>query len=574
MSARQTSLNKAPTGIEGLDEIAGGGLPQGRTTLLCGGTGTGKTLFALEFLIHGAIEYGEAGVLLTFEENAEELSKNVASFGFDVAALVAENKIEIDHVQLERTQVSGPYDLNGLFIRLESALKKTHAKRVVLDSVDVLFFALADPVLVRSEMRRLLAWVKDHGLTVIITAESGASALTRDGVEEYVSDCVISLENRIVRHAATRLLRIVKYRGSAHDSNEFPFLIAEKGISVLPVTALSLELPASDERVSSGIVRLDNMLGNQGFFRGSTILVSGPPGGGKSSLAVKFAQATCERGERCLYFSLEEPRDQIVRNMRSIGIDLQPLLDRQLLEIIVSRPSLYGLEMHLAKFHQAIVAFKPTAVVFDPISTLHTIEDPAALKSMLLRLVNMLKSTQITAFFVALTEDGAQPGTPDIGISSIIDTWLQLRNVESNGERNRLVLVLKSRGMSHSNQMREFTLSENGIELTDVYIGMNGVMTGSSRAAQEAKEKIALLAHQYEVEYREQEIATKRKLKDARIAAIEAEFSACEVEQRRLSELEQQGERQTLETGKLMSELRQSDTVDRTKAVINSRQSN
>jgi circadian clock protein KaiC len=555
----EASLQKVPTGIEGLDEITGGGLPLGRSTLVCGGTGTGKTLFALEFLIHGALEYGEPGVFLTFEENADELSRNVASFGFDVNSLIAKNKIEIDHVQFESTQVSGPYDLNGLFIRLETALKKTNAKRVVLDSVDVLFLTFSNAVLVRAEMRRLLAWLKERSLTVIITAESGESALTREGIEEYVSDCVISLENRIVRHAATRLLRIVKYRGSAHGSNEYPFLIGHNGISVLPVTSLNLELPASDECVSSGIARLDNMLGNKGFYRGSTILLSGPPGSGKSSIAAKFAQTSCASGERCLYFSLEEPRDQIVRNMRSIGVDLQPLIDSKVLKFFVSRPSLYGLEMHLAKFHQMISEFKPSVVVFDPISTLQTIEDPAALKLMLLRLVNFLKSLQITTFLIAVTEDGALPATLDIGISSMNDTWLQLRNVETNGERNRLILVFKSRGMSHSNQLREFTLSENGIELSDVYIGTSGVLTGSARIAQEAKEKLALLAHQYDIEYQAQELARKRKLKDARIVAIEAEFAASEAEQRRLTELDQQEQLQSIETGKSMSKLRQSD---------------
>lgn len=553
-------VKKTPTGIEGLDDITSGGLPCGRSTLLCGGTGTGKTLFALEFLIQGAVLYGEAGVFFSFEEDAIELCRNVDSFGFNVSNLIDENRIEIDHVQLERNQVNGPYDLDGLFIRLDLALKKVNAKRVVLDSVDMLFMALPNPVLIREEIRRLLHWLKARGLTVIITAESGITNLTRDGMEEYVSDCVILLENRVTRHATTRLLRIVKYRGSAHGSNEYPFLITEKGISVLPITALSLDLPVSEERISTGVPRLDSMLGGKGYFRGSTILVSGPPGSGKSSLAAKFAQATCAKGERCLYFSLEEPRNQIIRNMRSVGIDLQPLLDDGLLQFVMTRPSLYGLEMHLAKFHQAINEFKPSTVIFDPISTLHSLEDPTALKSMLLRLVNFLKSQQITSNFVTLSGHAATPTTPDIGISSIIDTWLQLRDIETNGERNRLMLVLKSRGMSHSNQMREFTLSEHGIELSDVYTGSAGVLTGSARLGQEAQEKLIALTHKYDIEYRTLELDRKRKLKDAQIAAIEAEFNAHQAELARLTELDRQGAIQSSETNRKMSKLRQSDT--------------
>lgn len=561
MSTINDGVTKAPTGIGGLDDITSGGLPRGRSTLLCGRTGTGKTLFALEFLIQGALLYGEAGVFFSFEEDANDLCKNVASFGFNVATLMAEKKIEIDHIQLERNQVNGPYDLDGLFIRLDLALNKVNAKRVVLDSVDMLFMALPNPVLTREEIRRFLHWLKTRGLTVVITAESGDSNLTRDGMEEYVSDCVIVLENRVSLHTSTRLLRIVKYRGSAHGSNEYPFLIDERGISVLPITALSLDLPVSDERISSGILRLDAMLGGKGYYRGSTILVSGPPGSGKSSLAAKFAQATCARHERCMYFSLEEPRNQIIRNMRSVGIDLQNLLDGGLLQFVMTRPSLYGLEMHLAKFHQAIADFKPNVVIFDPISTLHNFEDPAALKSMLLRLVNFLKSQQITSHFVTLSPDGGYPSTPEIGISSLIDSWIQLRDIETNGERNRLMLVLKSRGMPHSNQMREFTLSDHGVELSDVYIGSAGVLTGSARLAQEAQEKLSTLAHKYDIEYRVLELDRKRKLKDAKIAAIEAEFNASQAELARLTELDRQGAIQTMETSKKMSRLRQSDQL-------------
>ena len=559
MPVSTDGLDKAPTGIEGFDDITGGGFPRGRSTLLCGGTGTGKTLFALEFLVHGAQEFGETGVFVTFEEEADELCKNVASLGFKLADLIAQHKLEIDHIQLERNQINGSYDLDGLFIRLDLALKKVNAKRVVLDSVDMLFMALPNPTLIREEIRRLLHWLKARDLSVVITAERGDKNLTRNGLEEYVSDCVIVLENRVAHHTTTRLLRIVKYRGSAHGGNEYPFLIGDQGISVLPVTTLSLDLDVSQERISSGVARLDAMLGGKGYFRGSTILVSGPIGSGKSSLAVKFAQATCERGERCLYFSLEEPRNQIVRNMRSIGIDLQQLMDKGLLQFVMTRPTLYGLEMHLAKFHQAIQEFKPAVVIFDPITTLHTIEDPVALKSMLLRLVNFLRSQQITSHFVALTDDANLPVSPDIGISSLVDSWVQLRDVESNGERNRLMLVLKSRGMPHSNQVREFTLSEHGIELIDVYVGSAGVLTGAARVARQAHENALLQAHKKEVEYRGLDLESKRKLKQLQIAAIEAEFAAHEAQAARLAETDRLNLLQLAETSLQLSRQRYSD---------------
>jgi circadian clock protein KaiC len=472
-------LPKTPTGIPGLDDITGGGLPQGRTTLVCGGTGAGKTLLALEFLVHGAALYDEPGVFFTFEESADELCVNVASLGFDLSGMIAYRKLDIDQVCLERSPIGGVYDLDGLFIRLDTALKKVGAKRVVLDSIDMLFLALPNPVMIREEIRRLLRWLKAKEVTVIITGECVTGGLTRDGMEEYVADCVILLENRVVQQTMTRLLRIVKYRGSMHGTNEYPFLISNEGISVLPVTTLCLDLPSSSERISTGVPQLDAMLGGQGYYRDSIIMVSGPPGSGKSSIAAQFAQACCARGERCIYFLLEESTNQIVRNMRSIGIDLQVFIDNGLLQVITTRPTLHGMEMHLSLFHQAIVDFKPRSVIFDPISTLHNIEDVASLKSMVLRLVNFLKAHQITGHFVSLTEQGLTAPV-ELGLSSLIDSWVQLRNVESNGERNRVLVVLKSRGMSHSNQLREFVLSKDGIELVDVYIGPSGVLTGSA----------------------------------------------------------------------------------------------
>lgn len=552
-------LSKAPSGIEGLDDITGGGLPRGRSTLLCGGTGTGKTLMAMEFLVHGAVLYGEPGVFITFEESEQDLRDNIASFGFDLDGLIGQHQLMIDCVLLEPIAVSGTYDLDGLFVRLEQAIKQVDAKRVVLDSVDMLFSTLPNRLLVREELRRLLRWLKLRGLTVIITAESDNGNLTRDSVEEYVSDCVIALENRVTRQASVRLLRIVKYRGSAHGGNEYPFLIGEKGISVLPVTSLSLDLVVSQERVSTGIPRLDTMLDGKGYYRGSSIMVSGPAGSGKSSVAAKFAQATCNRGERCLYFLLEESRDQVVRNMRSIGIDLQPFVDCGLLRFMMTRPTLYGLEAHLARFHQAINEFKPSAVVFDPITILHVIEDRQANQSMLMRLVNYLRLQQITAHFVTLTAQGAILSPSEVGISSLIDSWIQLRDVESNGERNRVLLILKSRGMPHSRQLREFVMSSHGIDLVDIYTGSAGVLTGSARILQEMQEASDVRAIRNEIERRTIELASKRQLKDTRIAAIEAEFAASQAVEERLVELNKQRELYEVRASQKMFQSRQSD---------------
>lgn len=561
MPIANTDLPKAATGIEGLDDITGGGLPRNRPTLLCGGTGTGKTLIAMEFLVHGAALYDEAGIFITFEENVNELRANVASFGFDVEGLIAKKKLEIDHVSLERGEISGAYNLDGLFIRLDLALKNIHAKRVVLDSVDMLFAALPNPALIREEIHRLLRWLKERNMTVVVTGESGDNKLTRTGVEEFVADCVITLDNRVTRQATNRLLRIVKYRGSAHGTNEYPFLIGPEGISVLPVTTLALDFAISDERVSTGITRLDTMLDGKGYYRGSTIMVSGPPGSGKSSLAAAFAVAACARGERCLYFLLEEPANQLVRNMRSIGIDLQPWQDNGLLQFEVTRPTLYGLEMHLARFHRAVVAFKPSVVIFDPISTLHSIENPIALKLMLLRLANYLKSLQITTHFVSLTSQGEPIPSSETGISSMIDSWILLRDVESNGERNRVVLVLKSRGMPHSNQSREFTLSQNGIELIDVYVGASGILTGSARIVQEAQEKSIAQALQTETEHRTMALESQRKLKDARIAAIEAAFTAQKIQEELQKNIDQKKQLFQQKTIQRLSKQRQADAA-------------
>jgi circadian clock protein KaiC len=467
----KAGLQKAPTGIVGLDEVTGGGLPAGRTTLICGGAGCGKTLLATEFLVRGATQYDEPGVLMAFEETPLELAINVRSLGFDLEKLAAEKKLLIDHVHVERSEIeeTGEYDLEGLFIRLGHAIDSIGAKRVVLDTLEALFSGLSNAAILRAELRRLFRWLKERGVTAVITGERGEGMLTRHGLEEYVSDCVIVLDHRVTEQLSTRRLRIVKYRGSVHGTNEFPFLIDEHGISVLPITSARLDHAAPTERVSTGIPKLDTMLSGQGYYRGASVLVSGTAGTGKTSIASHFAAASCARGERCVFFAFEESPQQLVRNMRSIGLDLQPWLDKKLLQIHSARPSLHGLEMHLALIHKAIRDFQPHGVIIDPISNFLAAGTTAESKSMLTRLVDHLKSQQITAVFTSLIGGITALEENDVGISSIIDTWILVRDIEIQNARTRGLYLLKSRGMPHSNQVREFLLTDSGIELADAH---------------------------------------------------------------------------------------------------------
>ena len=522
-------MTKAPTGIRGLDEITGGGLPRGRPTLICGSAGCGKTLFGMEFLVKGAAEFGEPGVFLAFEENEEELAQNVRSLGFDLDRLVAEGKVVVDYVHVDRSEIeeNGEYDLEGLFIRLGLAIDSIGARRVVLDTLETLFGGLDNEAVLRAELRRLFRWLKDKGVTAVITAERGDGTLTRQGLEEYVSDCVILLDHRVHGQISTRRLRVVKYRGTRHGTNEYPFLIDEDGITVLPVTSLGLQHEASDERVSSGVDRLDAMLGGRGYYRGSSILVSGTSGTGKTSLAAHFADAACRRGERCLYFAFEESQSQVVRNARSIGLDLRPWIDGGLLRFHATRPTFHGLEMHLATMLRLVRDFRPRVVVVDPISNMLAAGTADEAQAMLLRLVDSLKHQQITALFTNLTSAGdASLEQTDLGVSSIVDTWILLRDIELGGERNRGMYVLKSRGMAHSNQIREFLLTDRGIELRDVYVGPEGVLTGSMRVAQEARERAAAIVREREEDRRRRELERRRAAIEAQLAALRGELEA------------------------------------------------
>jgi circadian clock protein KaiC len=560
---KRNTLPKAPTSIQGLDEITGGGLPKGRPTLICGGAGCGKTLFAMEFLVRGATLYNEPGVFISFEETESELTANVASLGFDLKKLVEQKKIWLEHIQIEKEEIAedGEYDLVALFLRIHHAIESIGAKRVVLDTIESLFTSLPNQTAVRTELRRLFRWLKRKGVTAIVTGERGSGTLTRQGLEEYVSDCVILLDHRVTDQSSIRRLRIVKYRGSTHGTNEYPFLIDEDGFSVLPVTSLGLNHHSSRERVSSGIPRLDTMLSGKGYFRGSTVLVSGTAGTGKTSLAAQFVEAACKRGEKVLYFAFEESPSQFMRNMSSIGINLDQYVQKGLLHFLATRPTLHGLEHHLATSIKLITELKPQIVVLDPIDAFVIGKNQTEVKIMLLRLVDFLKTKNITAFFANLTTTGDNNELTDMSISSLIDTWLLLRDIEIGGERNRGLYILKSRGMAHSNQIREFILTDNGIELLDVYVGPEGVLTGSARLSQESKNVAEQLLRKQEIERNKYSLELKRAAMEAQIVVLKSEFKETESEALKVIELEKAKTETFAIDEKKMAESRKADKV-------------
>jgi len=557
----RTQLPKVLTGIEGLDTITNGGLPKGRPTLVCGNTGCGKTLLAMEFLVRGAVQFNEPGVFMAFEESTNDLIANVASLGFDLKGLIDSKKIIVDFVYVERDEIAqaGEYNLDALFIRLGAAIDAIGAKRVVLDTIESLFSSLPNQAILRAELRRLFRWLKDKGVTAIITGESGIDTISRQGLEEYVSDCVILLDNRIENQIASRRLRIVKYRGTLHGTNEYPFLIDEDGISLIPITSAGLNYHAVTGRVSSGIPRLDTMLGSKGFYRGSSIMISGTAGTGKSSFLAHFADAACRRGERVLFCAFEESPSQIARNMKSIGLDLDHWIKKDLLKIESIRPSQFGLDMHLIMIQKMVTAYKPQIVILDPISSFSDASDTMQVKRILMKLVDFLKSQGVTAMFSSLTPSGVPVETSHVAISSLVDSWILLRDIESNGERNRGLYILKSRGMAHSNQVREFLLTNNGVELVDVYSGVGGVLTGGARLSMLAQEKASDILMQEEVELRHLEVENKRNVLDSKIAAMRAEFAAQEAANVKLVSQEKLRKAQLSSDKSAMGKMRQSD---------------
>jgi len=550
-------LPKCPTGILGFDEITEGGLPVGRPSLVCGSAGCGKTLFAIEFLVNGAVKYGDPGVFVSFEETKEELTQNVTSLGFDLDDLAERNLVAIDYVRVERSEIeeTGEYDLEGLFIRLGHAIDSIGAKRVVLDTIESLFSGLLNTGILRAELRRLFGWLKTKGVTAIITGERGEGTLTRHGLEEYVSDCVILLDHRVNEQMSTRRLRIVKYRGSTHGTNEYPFLIDNDGISVMPITSLGLDHPVTSERVSTGIPQLDVMMGGKGYYCGSSILVSGQAGTGKSSVAAHFVSAACSRGEVCLYFAFEESRDQVIRNMKSIGLDLDNWIQSGKLHFDANRPTSYGMEMHLAIMHKRILEVRPAIVVVDPISPFISVGSREEVRAMLMRLVGYLKAEQITTLCTNLIGSGPEAEAVQSNVSSVMDTVLLLRDIEMASERNRGLLIVKSRGMPHSNQIREFVIDSNGINLLDVYVGPEGALTGSARIAREADDKMVSTSRMKSIERMRLLAQRKREALEAEMAVLQLQIDAddedlvAELEEERARGIRIQQSRAGIENG-------------------------
>jgi circadian clock protein KaiC len=515
------AVDKCPTGIAGLDEILSGGLPSGAPTLFSGGPGCGKTLFGLEFVIRGAEKFGDRGVFLSFEETAEELARNVASCGIDLMKFVKSGQIYVDYIQVDprQHQTAGEYDLEGLFIRLRHAIDSVKAKRIVIDSIEALFSGFEDSHVLRGEIGRLFRWLKSAGITAIITAEKGDGAFTRHGLEEYLADCVVFLDHRVSEEHSVRRLRVIKYRGANHATDEFPFLIDKDGIAVMPISSVELDYTAPRTRISSGVPGLDEMFDGGGFYCGSTVLVSGTAGTGKTTLATNFVHAAAKRGQRALYFAFEESPSQICRNMESIGLELDRWVKKGLLDFEAVRPTLTGLEGHLMRMLRCVDRFKPDVVVIDPLTNLLAVGRPAEVKAMLTRVIDHFKKAEITALFTSLTEGGNPIEATDVGVSSLIDTWLLLRDIETQGERNRGLYVLKSRGMGHSNQIREFLITTNGVRLVDMYVSRDGALVGSARVARETFDR-------EREKYTDAERRNLRSRQEQRLKAFEAEIAA------------------------------------------------
>jgi circadian clock protein KaiC len=532
-------IKKCPTGISGLDSITGGGLPEGRPTLICGTAGSGKTMLATEFLVRGVLEFGEPGVLVAFEERASDLTANMASIGWDLTALQKEGKLAIESFGTRDTGLDeNPLDLSHLFARLELAIDEVGAKRVVLDSLEVPLAGLKDQATIRSELHRLSSWIKEKGVTAVITGERGTEALTKNGIEEYVSDCVILLDNRVIEEISTRRLRIVKYRGSRHELNEFPFLISDDGVKALPMSNLGLNYQVNTERFLTGIDELDSMLGD-GIYQGNNILINGTAGTGKTTIGATMSEASCKRGERVLMLLFEESPDQLIRNMKSIGVDLGKWREKGVLRMDANRPSSRTPEHHLMSCLKAVLEFKPDLVVVDPISSMIESGTHGQSWAFMMRLVDLLKTHMVTSVFLDLSDEDSETKT-QAGVSSLMDTWIRLRAVERYGGRDPVLSLIKSRGTAHSRQDREFYFTPEGLKFIPPYIGPGGVVTGSARAAQEVLDKAERVKRTHELEGSRLALKMAKTQHEAQMNALKAEFEAKKIKlEREIRDMEE-----------------------------------
>lgn len=538
-SGTTEAIEKSLTGIIGFDEITLGGIPQNRSTLIVGPAGSGKTLFGMQFLLHGVLN-NEPGLFIAFEESEQDLIKNLTALGFDLTDSIKKNELILQHIQLDRTNfdVSGDYNLDGLYIQIEYKIDKFKIKRIVIDTIEVLFSQFTEENIIRYELQRLFRRLAKKNVTAVITGEKGKENITRYGLEEYVADCVILLENRVSKELATRYLRILKYRGSPHGSNEYPFIIDNKGILLSPITSITLDYKVPRNFVSSGITDLDEVLNGKGYYNGGSVLINGVAGSGKTSLAAAFAESLCKDGKKCLYFAFEESSDQIIRNMKSININLEPWKKKGTLKFHSIRPSVYGLESHLIKMVEMIEEFKPDGIIFDPISNLGLIGSPHSVKLMLARLINYLKVKKITAIMTSLLHENTS--VQQEGVSSLMDVWILLKTTEYELEQCTLLVVKKSRGMPHSRQMREVLMNRNGITLQDVYLGSGKIVVGSTRIVQAMKEEIEHIEKNREYNQKLQRLKEEQETIEAHIEALSKKLNLIKDDEHTLASTQKQ----------------------------------
>jgi circadian clock protein KaiC len=541
----EESLSKHPiaTGIDGLDFVLQGGLPAGRPTLLRGAAGTGKTVIALTFLCEG-IAAGDSGVLVTFDESPEALLEHAEGFGFPARRHRTEGRLRILDMRPDRNevQVGDTIELTAVLARIGHALDSTGASRLVVDAIDAMEAGFANSQSLRTELARVFDWIRDRGVTSLITTGEHAEFSARYGLEDYIADCVIALKQEVKHRVMTRVLRVVKRRGRGHGTNEYPFLLDTDGLFLVPVTGSVLGAPVSEQLLSTGIPGLDAMLGGQGIYQGSTVLLSGQAGTGKTSIACSLTQAACAAGIPVLYLSFEESVAELTRNQRSLGIDIGRYLaddDRGTLVMLPIRAVELGLEEHLMRAMHLVKRHRPALVVLDPVSSLAGRGDEPGAKEILLRLLHLIKEEGITVVATELLSDDSQ-GVSHLDVSSMIDVWIKLRRHEHNGEMNRLIYVVKARGLPISDQVKEFRITSTGLRIEDPYIGEGGIVYGTARLARQAEdeETIAQLHRELDRAQRLRRDLDEIQSANERLVRAEQEAKAADLD-RQVARIEQ-----------------------------------